>query len=226
MMQFSFQNLLYKDESVYVRVYVRRPAAGSTQAITPKFGVGSSFHPGSTPSQGATQNVGPQGYLPYWPRLKFPEGLWIGRGPVNKSCSLGWVCHFKFYYWGLTPTTCPQGPLHQMGVFAMKIGRGPANKSWSSGWVCLVKFNLWGLTPTPGPQGPLHQMGVFAMRIGWGPASKSCSSGWVCHVKFYLWGGSPQPRAHRVHSTEWGCLLWELVGGQQTKVAPRGGFAW
>jgi len=27
--------------------------------ITPKFGVGSSFHPGSEPSQGATQNVGP-----------------------------------------------------------------------------------------------------------------------------------------------------------------------
>ncbi len=33
--------------------------------IIPKFGMGSSFHPGSAPSQGATQNVGPQGYLPY-----------------------------------------------------------------------------------------------------------------------------------------------------------------
>ncbi len=36
--------LLYKDESVYVCmcvcVYVRRPAAGPTQAITPKFGMG------------------------------------------------------------------------------------------------------------------------------------------------------------------------------------------
>ncbi len=50
---------------VCVCVYVRRPAAGPTQAITPKFGVGSSFHPGSAPSQGANQNVGPQGYLPY-----------------------------------------------------------------------------------------------------------------------------------------------------------------
>jgi hypothetical protein len=40
-------------------------AARPTQAITPKFGVGSSFHLGSAPSQGATQNVGPQGYLPY-----------------------------------------------------------------------------------------------------------------------------------------------------------------
>ncbi len=41
---------------------VWRPAAGPTQAITPKFSVGSSFYPGSAPSQGATPNVGPQGY--------------------------------------------------------------------------------------------------------------------------------------------------------------------
>ncbi len=45
-----------------VCVCVRRPAAGPTQPITPKFGMGSSFHPGSAPSQGATRNVDP------WPR--------------------------------------------------------------------------------------------------------------------------------------------------------------
>jgi hypothetical protein len=61
-------NLLYKDESVYVCVcvcvcvYVRRPAAEPKQVITPKFGVRSSFHPGSAPSQGATPNVDPWGY--------------------------------------------------------------------------------------------------------------------------------------------------------------------
>ncbi len=49
---------------VCVCVCVRRPAAGPAQAITPKFGMGSSFHPGSAPSQGATPNVGPQRY-PY-----------------------------------------------------------------------------------------------------------------------------------------------------------------
>ncbi len=38
------------------------PAAGPTQPITPKFGVGFSFRPGSAPRQGATQNFGPQGY--------------------------------------------------------------------------------------------------------------------------------------------------------------------
>ena len=46
---------------VCVCVCVRRPAAGPTHAIIPKFGRGSSFHPGSAPSQGATPNVDPQG---------------------------------------------------------------------------------------------------------------------------------------------------------------------
>jgi hypothetical protein len=45
-----------------VCVCVRQPAAGPTQAITPKFGMSSSFHPGSAPSQGATLNVDPKGY--------------------------------------------------------------------------------------------------------------------------------------------------------------------
>ena len=44
-----------------VCVYVRRPAAGPTQSITSKFGMGSSFHPCSAPSHGATPNVGPRG---------------------------------------------------------------------------------------------------------------------------------------------------------------------
>jgi hypothetical protein len=33
---------------------------GPTHTITPKFGMDSSFHPGSAPSQGVTQNVGPR----------------------------------------------------------------------------------------------------------------------------------------------------------------------
>jgi hypothetical protein len=39
---------------------VRQPAAGPSQAIIPKFGVGSSFYRGSVPSQGATLNAGPR----------------------------------------------------------------------------------------------------------------------------------------------------------------------
>jgi len=42
--------------------------------------------------------------------------------------------------------------------------------------------------------------------------------------KILFVGGSPKPGARRVHPTKWGCMLWELGGGQQTKVAPRCGF--
>ncbi len=39
-------------------------------------------------------------------------------------------------------------------------------------------------------------------------------------------GGSPKHGACRVHPTKWGCMLWELGGSQQTKVAPWGGFVY
>jgi hypothetical protein len=42
--------------------------------------------------------------------------------------------------------------------------------------------------------------------------------------KILFAGGSLQLRVHRVHPTKWGCMLWELGGGQQTKFAPRGRF--
>ena len=45
---------------VCVCMCVRRPAAGPTQAITPKFGMGSSFHPGSAPSRGGDPKCWPQ----------------------------------------------------------------------------------------------------------------------------------------------------------------------
>ena len=65
--------LLYKDESVCVCVWVcvgvcgcvyvcPAAAAGPTQPITLKFGIGSSFDPGSAPIQGATPNVDHRGY--------------------------------------------------------------------------------------------------------------------------------------------------------------------
>jgi hypothetical protein len=44
--------------------------------------------------------------------------------------------------------------------------------------------------------------------------------------KIFFAGGSPWPWARRVHPTNRGCMLWELGGGQQTKVAPRGGFVY
>ncbi len=59
-----------------VCVYVRRPAAWPTQPITLKFGMGSSFHPGTASIQGATPNVDPWGYPysdPVWKTLKGKE---------------------------------------------------------------------------------------------------------------------------------------------------------
>ncbi len=44
--------------------------------------------------------------------------------------------------------------------------------------------------------------------------------------KILFVGGSPKPGGRRVHPTKWGCMLWELGGGQQTKVAPCGGFVY
>ncbi len=40
-----------------VCMYVPQPAAGPPHSITPKFGMGSAFHPGSEPSYRASQNV-------------------------------------------------------------------------------------------------------------------------------------------------------------------------
>ncbi len=48
--------------------------------------------------------------------------------------------------------------------------------------------------------------------------------GLPCKILFV--GGSPKSGARRVHPTMWGCMLWELGGGQQTKVASRGGFVY
>jgi hypothetical protein len=44
--------------------------------------------------------------------------------------------------------------------------------------------------------------------------------------KILFVGDSPQPRARRVHPSKRGYMFWELGGGQQTKVAPWGEFAW
>jgi hypothetical protein len=206
-------------------VWVRRPAAGLTQAITPKFGIGSSFHPGSAPSQGATQIVGPQGYLPYWPHLKFPEGLRIGQGPANKSCSSGWVCP-KFFWGGFTQNWGPQGPLHQVGVFALIIGRGLAKKSYSSRWVCLVKFYLWGAHPNPGPAGSTPPNRGICVDNFARASKQKLLLGVGLLGKILFVGGSPWPRACGVYSTKWELMHWELRGGQQTKAAPRGRFAW
>jgi hypothetical protein len=74
---------------VCVCVCVCMSGGGPTQAVTPKFGMGSSFHPGSAPSQGATPNVDPGGTRysdPVWKTLKGKE---LGGGQQTKVAPQG-----------------------------------------------------------------------------------------------------------------------------------------
>ncbi len=47
---------------------------------------------------------------------------------------------------------------------------------------------------------------------------------WVGAIKQKLLLRVGLTGARRAHPTKWGCMLWELGGGQQTKVAPQGRF--
>jgi hypothetical protein len=80
-----------------VCVYVRRPAAEPTQAINPKFGVGSSLHPGSAPNQGGPQMLTPGGTPysdPIWKTLKGKE---LGGGQQKKLLlRVGLPCKILF----------------------------------------------------------------------------------------------------------------------------------
>ncbi len=132
---------------VCVCVCVQRPAAGPTQAITPKFGVDSSFHPGSAPSQGR-QKILAFGGTPYsdpvWNSLKGKE---LGGGQQTKVAPWGGFAMLNFICGGLIQTWSPQGPPYQMGVYAVRIGRGLPNKSCSSFDLLIstetFKFWLW-----------------------------------------------------------------------------------
>jgi hypothetical protein len=88
-----------------------------------------------------------------------------------------------------------QGPLHQMGVFAMRIVLGPANISCSLGWVCLVKFNLWGAHPNPRPAGSTPPNGGVCNENRVGASKQKLLLGVGLPGKFLFVGGSLQPGA-------------------------------
>ncbi len=73
------------------------------------------------------------------------------------------------------------------------------------------------LTPSEKPWRVKNWMGAIKQKLLLGVGLYS---------KILFTGGSHWPWARRVHTTKWGCMLWELGGGQQTKVAPRGGFVY
>ncbi len=127
--------------------------------------------PGLGTEPGGNPKCQPPGIPPIMTRLKFPEGLRIGWGPVNKSSSSGKVCQAKFYFWGAHPNPGAAASAPPMGVFALRILRRPANKSCSSWWVCLVKFLLWGARPNPEPAGYIPPNGGTCIE-NWARASK------------------------------------------------------
>ncbi len=77
-----------------------------------------------------------------------------------------------------------------------------------------------GVPPTVTPSEKLRRVNNWA-----GASKQKLLLGMGLPSKILFVGGSPKPGALRVHPTKWGCMLWELGGGQQTKVVPRGGFA-
>ena len=95
---------------------------------------------------GVHPKLGPTGSTP--PSRGICIDNWAGASKKKLLLKVGLLGKILFVG-GLTPTPGLQGPLHQIGVFALIILRGPANKSCSSGWVCLVKFYLWGGSPQP-----------------------------------------------------------------------------
>ena len=126
-----------------VGVYVRRPAARPTQAITLKFGMGSSFHPGSAPSRR------PPVVPLWWPRLIFTEELRIGRGPENKSCSSGWVCIVKFYLRGDHPDPGPPGSTLPNGAVCFENWAGASKQKLLLGVGLKIKILFVGGSPQP-----------------------------------------------------------------------------
>jgi hypothetical protein len=87
-----------------------------------------------------------------------------------------------------------------------------------------VKVYLWGDHPNPGPAGSTPAKGGICIE-NWEKAQKQkLLLGVGLPGKILFEGGSLQPVAHRVHSTNWGYMHWELGGGPQTKVAIWGGF--
>ncbi len=93
-----------------VCVYVQRPAAGPTQPSNLKFGVGSSFHPGSAPSQGQPQMLTHRDTPysdPVWKTLKGKE---LGGGHQTKVAPRVGLYIKILFVGGLTPTQSPQGP--------------------------------------------------------------------------------------------------------------------
>jgi hypothetical protein len=149
----SFKNLSHLIYNIKMKVCV----AGPTQAITPKFGVGSSFQPGSARSRGRPQKLTPGGTPcsdPVWKTLKGKE---LGGGQHTKVAPWGGIILYYYYY------TLPNG------VYALRIGRGLGQQTKIVPRVGFVYKHLifGGAHPNPKPAGSLDQSAqdYFMMKL-------------------------------------------------------------
>jgi hypothetical protein len=92
--------------------------------------------------------------------------------------------------------------------------------------VCVCVFYFGGAHPNLGPAGSTPPSRGICVDNFEGASKQKLLLGVGLPGKILFVGGSPQLWARRVHSTKWGLMHWELRGGQQTKAAPRGRFAW
>jgi hypothetical protein len=90
----------------------------------------------------------------------------------------------------------------------------------------LSKILFVGADPNPEPTGSTSAKGGICFENWAGASKQKLLLGVVLPGKILFMGGSPQSQAPRVHPTKRGYMHWELRGGQQTKVAPQGRFAW
>ena len=77
----------------------------------------------------------------------------IGRGPANKSCSSGWVCHVKFYLWGAHPNHWPAGSTPPNGGIGNENRVGASKQKLLLGVGLPCKILFVGAHPNLGPAG-------------------------------------------------------------------------
>ena len=120
---------------VCVCMYVRPPAAGPTQPITLKFGMGSSFHPGSAPSQGVT------------PEKPWRVNNWVGASKQKLFLRVGLPSKILFVGSSPKPGARRVHPT-KWGCMLWELGRDQQTKVAPRGG--FVYKNLFvGVSPQP-----------------------------------------------------------------------------
>ncbi len=151
----------------------------------------------------------------------------IGRGPANKNCSSGWVCHVKFYFWGAHPNLGPAGSNPPNGGVCVKnwVGASKQKLLLGVGLQCQILF--FEAHPNLGPAGSIPPRRGICVDNSAGASKQKLllGVGLQCQILFICGGLTPtlgpQGPLHQI-----GVFALIILGGQQTKVASQGEFAW